>query len=338
MVSDGATLQADATVTFRGVREDIRAAASADVVADMSHRALVRVSGPDAAAFLQGQLSNDVRLVDAGHSQLSSYNSPKGRVLAILRILRDGEDYLLQLPAALVDDVTRRLRMYVLRSRVTLNDDRARMVQIGVSGKGPEAVLRTVGPCPEEPGGCAMEGPLIVTRVPGTVPRFELAAPAEAMLEIWRRLRSAGLVAVGSAAWSWLDIHAGVPVVLPPTVDAFVPQMVNLDLLDGINFKKGCYTGQEIVARMQYLGRLKQRMYAVHVEGGVSPQPGDALYAPDFGEQAAGTIVDAQPAPGDGYDMLAVVQTSSAAGNDVRWVAVDGPRLAFQSLPYPLPN
>jgi folate-binding protein YgfZ len=338
MVSDGASLLPDASVTFRGVREDVRAAANLDVVADMSHRALIRVSGPDAATFLQGQLSNDIRLVDAERSQISSYNSPKGRMLAVVRILRRGDDYLLQLPAALVDDLVRRLRMYVLRARVTLENAQARWLQVGVSGAGCAPKLEAVTALrPPDAGNCATDDGLMVARVPGSTPRFELIVAADAASGTWRRLRAAGLAAVGPAAWSWLDILAGLPVVLPATADAFVPQMANLDVLDGINFAKGCYTGQEIVARMQYLGRLKQRMYLAHVDGDAVPLPGDPLYASDFGEQAAGTVVDAQPAPGEGCDLLAVAQTASADRGELHLGRADGPRLTLRSLPYRVP-
>ncbi|MDO8705651.1 MAG: hypothetical protein Q7J84_11975, partial [Sulfuricaulis sp.] len=132
-------------------------------------------------------------------------------------------------------------------------------------------------------------------------------------------------------------IMAGIPSVHPGTIEEFVPQMANLEAVGGVNFKKGCYPGQEIVARMQYLGKLKQRMYRAHVQGGVLPRPGDAIFAPDFPGQSAGTVVDAQAAPDNGYDLLAVIQISSAGAGELHLKNEIGQLLSLQPLPYTLP-
>jgi folate-binding protein YgfZ len=131
---------------------------------------------------------------------------------------------------------------------------------------------------------------------------------------------------------------AGIPTLFPPTVEAFVPQMANLDLIGGISFEKGCYPGQEIIARTHYRGRLKQRMYRGHVQNPVPPQPGDALYAPNLPGQTAGTIVDAQPSPHGGYDLLAVIQISSVEQGELHLESIEGARVKIEELPYPLPG
>ena len=136
--------------------------------------------------------------------------------------------------------------------------------------------------------------------------------------------------------WDWLDIRAGIPVVGPATQEAFVPQMANLDLIGGVSFTKGCYPGQEIVARMHYRGTLKQRMYLANVGGTQLPQPGDKLFSPEFGEQACGTIVNGAPSPEGGQDVLAVIQIASAEKGAVHWKSPNGPALKFMQLPYPL--
>jgi hypothetical protein len=136
--------------------------------------------------------------------------------------------------------------------------------------------------------------------------------------------------------WDWLDIMAGIPGVHPETSDAFVPQMANLEIVGGVNFKKGCYPGQEIVARMQYLGKLKQRMYRARFEGNTQPHPGDSIFAPDFPGQSAGTVVAAQPAPDNGFDLLAVIQISSAEAGELHLGSETGPKLSLQNLPYPV--
>jgi folate-binding protein YgfZ len=137
------------------------------------------------------------------------------------------------------------------------------------------------------------------------------------------------------SVWQWLTIRAGVPVVTTTTQDAFVAQTVNWDVLSGIDFQKGCYTGQEIIARMQYLGRLKERLYAFHADADVAA--GVRLYSATFGEQSCGTVVNAAPAPGGGCDVLAIVQIAAADSGDVRANAPDGPLLARLPLPYAVP-
>jgi len=134
-------------------------------------------------------------------------------------------------------------------------------------------------------------------------------------------------------AWELASIRAGVPTVTAATQEAFVPQMANFELLGGVSFKKGCYPGQEIVARMQYRGGLKRRMARAHLAGGERPLPGDHVYSSAFGEQSAGTIVNAAPAPEGGFDVLVVAQIESLERRDLRWKAPDGAPLDIREHP-----
>jgi folate-binding protein YgfZ len=156
------------------------------------------------------------------------------------------------------------------------------------------------------------------------------------VLELWKKLNS-GARPAGSPCWDWLDIRAGIPCILPQTQEAFVPQMANLDLIGAVNFKKGCYPGQEIVARMQYLGKAKRRMYLAHVDTDATPQPGAELFSMEMEGQACGLVANAAAAPGGGYDLLAVVQIASHDTYPVHLGALTGARLNFQPLPYALP-
>lgn len=333
----GAVVEGGAVAHFGDPAGERAAAAGGDVVVELSHLALVRARGTDTMTFLQGQLSNDIRQLDASHSQLSSYSTPKGRMLAVFRIFRRDEDCLLQLPAALRDDIAKRLRMFVLRSKVTL-DNADDLAAFGISGpRAAELVREVVGVLPGAPNGCATQNGISVLNLPGLFARFEIVAGLDEAQRLWRAL-AARARPCASPVWRWLDIWAGLPTVLPATSEAFVPQMANLDVLGGVNFKKGCYTGQEIVARVQYLGQLKQRMYRAHVETGAAPLAGDTIHAEDFGEQAAGTVVDAQPSPAGGYDLLAVVQVASARHGNLRLRALSGEPVALQPLPYPVPE
>lgn len=141
---------------------------------------------------------------------------------------------------------------------------------------------------------------------------------------------------MGARCWAWLDIMAGIPTVYPQTSERFLPQAANLDLLGGINFRKGCYTGQEIIARLRYLGKLKQRMYRAHADTERVPEPGANLYGASAGAQAVGTVVDAQPSPQGGCDLLAVAYIDSVQGEALRLSEPVGPELALQPLPYAL--
>ena len=136
--------------------------------------------------------------------------------------------------------------------------------------------------------------------------------------------------------WDWLEIRAGIPVITAATQEAFVPQMVNLELLGGVSFQKGCYPGQEIVARSQYLGKLKRRMYLAHTDRDVAPGAGTQLYSRDLDGQPSGMVVSAAPAPGGGFDLLAVIQTTSADVHPIHLGTPDGPVLALEPLPYPV--
>jgi folate-binding protein YgfZ len=333
----GAALEGERVQHFGDPERERRAAARGNILVELSDLALIRARGSDAQNFLNGQLSNDVRQLDAAHSQLAAWCNPKGRMMAVLRLFRRGDDYFLQLPAVLRENLLKRLRLFVLRAKVTLEnaDD---LVGLGVSGPQAESLLReTAGFAPTGENRCETRDEVTIMNIPGPSTRFEVIAPAPICMRLWDGLKNKA-TPVASPVWAWLDIMAGIPNVYPETSEAFVPQMANLELIGGVNFKKGCYPGQEIVARMQYLGRLKQRMYRAHVEAGNPPRPGMTIHAPDFPGQAAGTVVDARPAPDGGFDLLAVIQISSVTSGTLHLGSETGPLLAVQSLPYSLPS
>jgi len=331
-----AVLEGDRVRHFGNPEQERHAAARGNVLIDLSDLALIRARGSDVQNFLNGQLSNDVLLLDAAHSQLAAWCSPKGRMMAVFRLFRRNDDFFLQAPMALRENLLKRLRQFVLRAKVTLEsaDD---LVGIGLSGPQAESQLRDVaGFAPGGDNSSETRDDVTILNISGPHPRFEVIAPAATAMNLWDSLKTRATPAA-SPVWAWLDIMAGIPNVYPETNDEFVPQMANLELLSGVNFKKGCYPGQEIVARMQYLGRLKQRMYRAHVDSANLPHPGEAIYAPDFPGQAAGTVVDAQPAPDGGYDLLAVIQISSATKGALYLDSENGPQLVLHSLPYVLP-
>ena len=220
---------------------------------------LIRATGVEARAFLQGQLSNDSKLLSLTQGQLSGYCSPKGRLLAVLTLLQLGEDdFALALPAGLLAPTLKRLKMFVLRSKLTLADASAELPTLGVMGDAAPAALAALGfDLPTNDYGSAQHAGALLLRRPGPVPRFELRA-APAPLAALRQ--SLNLPSASADDWALAEVLAGTPQVETATSEHFVPQTINLDLAGGVSFTKGCYPGQEIVARVHYLGRVKQRL------------------------------------------------------------------------------
>lgn len=334
--SRGALIQDGKVIHFGDAAAEIRHSGTGPIVADLSHLGLIQFAGEDAQTFLQGQLSNDVRLLNGSNSQWTGYCTPKGRMLASFLLWQNGENsYLIQLPASLREPIQKRLTMFVLRSKVKVTDESDNWVRLGVAGPGAEAAVRAVlGDAPQQAHGLLTRQDGAMLRLPGDC--FEILVPATRAPDLWQSL-AASCRPAGSGRWDWHMIRAGVPTVLPATQEEFVPQMANFELIGGVNFKKGCYPGQEIVARTQYLGKLKRRMYLARLTADAAPAPGDPLYSADMQEQSSGIVVDAQPAPGGGYDLLAVIQTSSAESEAIHWKTLDGPVLQLDALPYPIP-
>ncbi len=339
LTNRGAEWNEEVVESFGNPERERRVCVAGDVIADLSWYGLIEVHGADAETFMQGQFTNDVREVSEARSQLSGICSPKGRLLANFRIFRRGETWYLRLPHELVDPTLKRLRMFVLMSKVTLEDASDAFVRIGLSGPKAEEELARAGlPEPVGVDDVITTDQVTVVRVAGLHPRFEIYGELEPMKRHWEAL-DVYCAPVGTPAWKLLEIFAGLPTIYPETVEAFVPQMVNYPQVGGVSFRKGCYTGQEVVARMQYLGKLKRRMYRAHVDAERAPRPNDPLVAPGSGSgQGAGRIVDAQPGPDGGYEVLAVVEIASRERGEVFLWEENGPRLQFLELPYPAPE
>lgn len=331
----GARIEAGAVSDFGDAAGELRAARDGGIVAPLTHLGLIACSGEDAQTFLHGQFSNDVKKLAPGRSEYAAYCSAKGRMLANFLLWQEDEVYYLQLARPLLAAVQKRLSMFVLRAKVKLADASESRVVLGLAGSAAVAALQELFPeLPREAHQVVRDsanGTLIA--LPGD--RFQLVAEPEAAKRLWHKL-AAALTPVGTRCWEWLEIRNGIPLITPATQEQFVPQMANMELIGAVNFQKGCYPGQEIVARTQYLGQLKRRMVLAHMTAGVLPQPGDELFSSALDGQASGMVVNAQVAPEGGCDLLAVLQTASLAQAAVHWKSPDGPALSIQPLPYPL--
>lgn len=293
-------------------------------VVNLSHLGNVRVSGADSETFLQGQLSNDVRLLSGERAQISSYNSPKGRMLAVMHLLRDAQNQIVaEIDRSVLEATVKRLRMFVLRSKVTL--DVLDAPALGVAGlRAVEGLLSVALPVPNQALDSVQHGELTVVRRLGESPRFSVHGPADALADLGQRLKMD--IEVGTEQdWRHLDVLAGVPTVFAETSDHFIAQMANLDTLGGISFNKGCYTGQEIVARVHYLGKLKQRMFRCHSSThGVAP--GTQVHV-DGEAQSVGEVVQSVDL-NDGSLMNIVLQLAHAESSLLRLGSTSGPGLA----------
>lgn len=247
----------------------------------------IRIEGADATTFLQAQLTADLRMLGAGRSTLAAWCSPQGRVIALMHVAPVAEGWLAILPRELSAAVADRLRRFVMRARVVLSDVSDELAVAGVSGSESGAFESCPG----------------VTALRLTVERDLLAAPAA-------RLRDAlaGVSPAEDGSWDLECIRLGEPQVFAETSERWVPQMLNLDLLGAVSFRKGCYPGQEIVARTQNLGRIKRRLFRYHVTGGPPPVPGVALCS---GAARVGEVVRAATGAGTG-ELLAVVNLDAA--------------------------
>lgn len=321
---------------FGDTAAELDATSQHNIICDLSQFGTLRVSGEDAQSFLQNLLSNDIRAASATRAQYSSLNTAKGRLLATLLIWREGDDYLLQLPRELCTAIAKKLSMYVLRAKVKVSDTGDDVVTLGVSGANAQGMLaEQFDAVPQLILDVLSHNNGSVIKVGDA--RFIISTAATNAEGIWTSL-SQHARPVGSTCWDWLNIRSGIPVILPATQEQFVAQMVNLELIGGVNFSKGCYPGQEIVARMQYLGKLKRRMYLAHLDSNDPPLAGDELFSAEMAGQASGMIVNAAPAPGGGYDVLASVQTSSRESQQLHWKSLQGGTLQFLPPPYAMPD
>lgn len=281
---------------------------------------MLSIAGPDRQSFLQGQITQDLLRLDAGDSPLSGWCNPKGRLLAVGQLIGWHDQIFWLLPEELLPAAVARLKMFVLRAAVSLDASPLRVCGVFDA----PATLSIGGLTLAQDQHVVASNELVIARVAGDASRaWLLVTDADA---------SPNLVDMhpGDADWAAADIAAGLPSICAATAEAFVPQMVNLDLLDGISFRKGCYVGQEVVARTQNLGRIKRRMF--RFRSASTAAAGDSLLDPDG--NSVGKIVRCAAGP-NGPELLAVVQLGMEAA-PLR-LATAGAPLVPLSLPYEIP-
>jgi folate-binding protein YgfZ len=296
----------------------------ADGVVSLADWGVILAEGPDAAAFLNGQLTQDMLHLEPSRASLAGYCSPKGRLLATFVVWRlSSESFALACSADLLAATLKRLSMYVLRAKCKLSDASASWPLHGLAGPSADALLGATLPAGD--WACASQGHARVIRLPSVdgCPRG-----------LWAGPDAPPLPQLDGAVWRWLEVRSAVPRVVAATADQFVPQMLNLELLGGVNFKKGCYPGQEVVARSQYRGTLKRRTYLLDSEAPLSPGT-EVFHSQDPG-QPAGMVVLAASLPTGAHAAQVELKMSALLGGTLHAGSAGGPRLSPTALPYAL--
>lgn len=294
--------------------------------AELSHMGVIKVAGPDAVSFLQGQLTQDVALMSQDQARLAAFCNAKGRMQASFVVFRHGpEDLLLICSRDILPATLKRLSMFVLRAKAKLSDATAEFKLLGLTGSAVPVAGATWSKRVQGDASLVMLPPGVgVARALWCAP-IEAAAPdATQPLDVWH----------------WLSVRSGVAMITQPTFEAFVPQMLNYESVGGVNFKKGCYPGQEVVARSQFRGTLKRRAYVAHVDG--AAHVGQEVFHSSDAEQPCGLVASAAvipaalgSAPG-ACEVIISMQTAAAADGTLTLGAADGPALTLLPLPYPL--
>ncbi len=339
LVEKGAIFDGNQLQHFGHPLDELVAINGGSLITDLSFQGLIAVEGKEAGAFLQNLLTNDVQEISESHSQLTGLCNPKGRLLALFRLFQRDASFYLSFPRSQLADVLKRLNMYVLRSQVKITDVSDHFCHIGLAGPQASNELKNlIGHMPNAVNEVYQTPNDTVMRIPGEPSRFEIVGKLTSIRELWDELSKAA-TPVGANLWKLLTIRAGIATLYPDTQESFIPQQVNLELTGGVSLTKGCYPGQEVIARLHYRGKPSRRMFLVHITADKQPQPGELLYlANDGEEQPIGKVVDAQTAPEGGYDSLVVLQLTPIEKGNIALGGRTGPTLIFRGLPYPIPT
>ncbi|CAI8849665.1 tRNA-modifying protein YgfZ [Pseudomonas sp. IT-P12] len=296
----------------------------------LSHEGVLAVRGVDAAKYLQGQLTCNLNYLSDTRASLGARCTQKGRMQSSFRILLQGDGVLMAMASELLEPQLADLKKYAVFSKSKLTDESAAWVRFGLE-KGDAALLSLGLELPAETDSVVRNDPLIAVRV--SPDRAELWVPADQADAVKGKLSA--LLAEGDLnQWLLGQVRAGIGQVMAGTRELFIPQMLNLQAVGGVSFKKGCYTGQEIVARMQYLGKLKRRLYRLSLSGDQLPEPGTPLFSATHASSIGEVVMAAHT--GHNVELLAVLQAEAAQSGDVHLGTLEGPALQLLDLPYEL--
>ncbi len=315
--------------------QQLLSAQAQNTLCALSNTGILYVGGEDAQDFLQNQLSNDITHIDAHKAQLSSFSTAKGRMIAIFRVIQIDGGYLLIMPQSILTDVMQQLQKYVIRAQVVMADITDSFAMFAVSAS-PD-LLPDDDRFPEQLNAVYQSDSLISVHVHGNDGQqryLMLSNDEDEAIKLVNSLAEKLSLSVADS-WRLQEILSAVPTLYPQTMQAFVLQMSNLQFLDGVSFKKGCYPGQEVVARMQYLGKLKRSMFLAQIDSDQCPMPGDELKSRNSeSKDGAGKVVDAIAINDSSCLMLFIAQIDKAEAGDLVLLNQPESAINLQSLPY----
>lgn len=274
--------------------------AQGDVLFDLSDTSIIKVSGEDAESFLQNQLTNDIRNISETNHQTSAWCSPKGRIIASFRVFKQQDSYFLTVSSDLLEHVIKKLSMYVMMSKVTIEDATDSYTFFAYAGKEADNNLQTIiskdndnkeSKLASEDYQTSRHKSLSILRISSNtkIPSFQIFGELDDAKQLWEAC-SVTAKPASSTHFSYLNILAGLPVITEPSSEKWIPQMVNFIAVNGVDFKKGCYPGQEVVARLNYLGKTKRRMYRIEIDTEILPAVNDTISSAS--DTAAGQILN----------------------------------------------
>lgn len=333
LIDKGAEFEDEQLLHFGNPERERRIPPQGAILCDLSHIGLIAASGSDVRDFLQSQLSNDIDQVNDERAQISSYSSPKGRAYSTFQIMRRNGVYYLSLSSDILEPVLKRLRMFVLRSKVALEDAQDSLVHFGYADPNGEQRLQDAllgrAAIPKNALDVVQQDDLTIVRRPASIPRFEIFGELDAASQLWDKL-NVHAAPVASGSWDYFEIEAGIPQITTNSMEVWIPQMLNLQLIDGISFTKGCFPGQEIVARLKYLGKNKRQTYHIGIDSVTCPEVGTDIQ--DTAGQEAGKILNAALNPDGTVEALAVMKIDSID----KALQLEGQAVTLMELPYSL--
>ncbi|PID47797.1 MAG: folate-binding protein YgfZ [Proteobacteria bacterium] len=331
LIDQGAEFEGSALVSFGNANREQRIAPQGAVLSNLADRGLLEVSGEDAMTFLQNQLTNDITKVDATTHQLTAWCNPKGRVIANFRAFMRDDKIFLILARDLVEAVISGLSRYIMMSKVTITDATDNLVHFGYAGEHAERDLSLIlDKVPTSACETMQLGNLSILRLPGDTPRFEVFGDVAEAMDLWSKC-NVRAAPVSSQAWDFMNIRAGRPVITLASSEAWIPQMLNMTFIDGVDFKKGCYPGQEVVARLKYLGKTKRRMYLAEIQTDQVPETNASIVNSAGAE--VGKVLNAVINPDDLVECLLILKIADA-DKAMFLGSADGAAVTIQELPY----
>lgn len=328
LIENGAVFNNDEIMSFGNPEAEMQISAQDALLSNPTDRAFIEVKGEDAESFLQNQLTNDIRNVSETHHQASAWCSPKGRIIANFRIFKRGDAFYLSLSADLLEHVMKKLRMYVMMSKVTITDVSDSMVHFTFAGESVDIHLKQILGIDVAAGESVLHQSLSILRFPGTPARYDIYGDLEDAKALWLQCKEHATTVSGMGS-RYLNIISGIPEICAASSEDWIPQMVNYIDIGGVDFKKGCYPGQEVVARLNYLGKTKRRMYHIQIDTSELPEVGATIKSE--AEADAGKILNAVINADGKTEALAILKIAEA--NSALTIE-NGAALTLLDLPY----